>query len=217
MRYLIRAMVALIILCITAPAILLAMILIWLETDGEVIFRQRRIGKGLKPFTVYKLRTMVAGPVNGKDYLFLDKELYTTRAGKALRMLRLDELPQLVNILKGEMTFIGPRPLRVKLHRYYLKHIDRFEDRYGVLPGIMGISQFMDPLDQNRAIGVAYDLQYIAHKSLKIDLLILLSTFVLIVSAAMKKIDLQFKVHWGNQLKKNGLSSDIHMRIEHSK
>lgn len=183
-----RQVFAAVLLVLLSPLMIFAIILIKLDSRGEAIFKQTRIGKGLRPFTIYKLRTMTAHPSQAKNALFGDKEEYVTRIGRILRVLKIDETPQLINILKNEMRFIGPRPLRSKLHDHYVEYIPGFESRYATLPGIIGLSQIFDPHNEDREVGLACDLYYIDHESLKLNVQIAIYTSFYLLHSIFDRI-----------------------------
>ena len=112
-KRLIDVILAIVLLIITSPILLIAVILLRFENKGKIIFKQKRIGKGEKEFYIYKLRTMAIDKEDGVNKV--------TKLGKVLRTTSIDELPQLINILKGEMSFIGPRPWIEKYTRYFNK------------------------------------------------------------------------------------------------
>lgn len=204
-----QKIIALLLLLFSLPILVIAMCVIWLESDGGVIFRQIRVGKDQKHFVIYKLRTMISTPSTKKDALFGSKESCVTIVGRILRVLKIDELPQLVNVLKGDMNLVGPRPVRVQLHDYYLEHIIDFGKRYQVAPGIVGISQLVDPKDRNRALGVHLDLYYIQNRSLKLDLQILSCTTTYLVFSIIEIIYRRMQKSWLNKISINKIPADI--------
>jgi len=146
--------------------------------SGPVLFRQQRIGKDNKPFTLYKFRTMK--PVRqGSDSSDLHGTERITRIGKSLRKFSLDELPQLWNILLGDMNIIGPRPLPVEyLHRMS----SEIKKRHLVYPGITGWAQVngRNALSWEEKFGM--DTWYVSHRSFRLDLRILIKTLPMIVT-----------------------------------
>lgn len=148
-------------------------IAVWIKLDskGPIFFRQQRVGKGCKLFTIYKFRTMRVETEQGGQPLNDMQRM--TRAGSVLRKLSLDEVPQLLNILKGDMSFIGPRPLLVE----YIPRYTSFQmRRHEVKPGITGWAQ----INGRNAISweqkFEYDVWYVDHRSLWLDLKILCKT-----------------------------------------
>jgi len=162
---------ALFLLIVLSPLMLLAAIVIKLDSQGPVLFKQKRPGKDAKIFTIYKFRTMqVATEKDGKPLSDFER---MTKVGSILRKTSIDELPQLFNILKGEMSFIGPRPLLVEyLGNYSSEQMRRHE----VLPGISGWAQVNGRNAINWAKKFKLDVWYVENVSLLIDLKILFLT-----------------------------------------
>lgn len=170
--------VALALLPILAPIMVLTAVWIRLDSPGPAIFVQRRMGYRGVPFNVYKFRSMRCD-MNGKGYTQGDGDPRITRVGRVIRKYRIDELPQLFNVLKGEMSFVGPRPESMELSEWYEEAVPFFSYRHIVRPGISGWAQ----VEQGYAAEVdgmttklQYDFYYIKHFSLWIDLLILFKT-----------------------------------------
>ncbi len=165
---------------LTLPLVALAILLIWMESGSPTIFHQIRVGRNNEAFTAFKFRTMFTGK-GGED-----ADIYTrrddprvTRVGRWLRKLRLDELPQLWNVLKGEMSLIGPRAEWIKCAERYEKSIPYYHFRHLVKPGITGWAQVNYPYgesDKDALEKLKYDLYYIRNYSLKLDLMIVLKT-----------------------------------------
>ena len=183
-----RVLCALSFLILLLPLVMLGIILIWIETQDRCLFKQIRVGKNLRPFTIYKLKTMIDRKKTDQNDLFVDKEKYTTKSGRLLRMSKIDEIPQLWNIIKGDMDFVGPRPIRKPLHNFYMKNIPNFERRYQTLPGLTGISQIVDPENTDRSLGLACDCYYINNKSVKLDIQIIVSTVIYLMYSLSREI-----------------------------
>ncbi|MBS4534478.1 sugar transferase [Clostridium sp. D2Q-14] len=163
---------ALLLLIIVLPIMLIAAILIKIESEGPVLFRQERPGKDAKIFKVNKFRTMrVETEINGR--LITDKERIT-KVGGFLRKTSIDELPQLFNILKGEMSFIGPRPLLIQYLKYYNSEQMR---RHEVTPGISGWAQVNGRNTISWEEKFKYDIYYVDNAGLLLDLKIVWLTF----------------------------------------
>lgn len=168
-------------LLVLAPLLILCMVAIRLGSAGPAIFRQTRSGLHGNPFTIYKLRTMrmhdEAGPLRQAQR----NDSRVTRIGAFLRRTSIDELPQLVNVLKGDMSLIGPRPHAITHDRHYAVQIDRYYQRLAVKPGITGLAQVSNlrgeclSLDDMQA-RVEADCYYALNASLKLDLVIMLKT-----------------------------------------
>ena len=165
-------------LLLTSPVLLAAIVAIRLESPGHPIYRQRRIGRDGRPFDVMKLRTMVDGAEQMGAGLAVDEgDARITRIGAFLRRTSIDELPNLVNVLRGEMAIIGPRPtVPVQVEQY----TDRQRGRLAIRPGITGWAQVNGratlPWDER----IELDLWYIEHRSLRLDLQILVRTVLMV-------------------------------------
>ncbi len=164
---------------ITSPIMLLAAIAVRLNSKGPAIFRQARVGEHGKLFTVYKFRSMF----DGSDKIALSPAEHgdprVTRVGKWLRRTRIDELPQLFNIVKGDMAFVGPRPFVPEQEEECAAQIPFYRERWLVKPGATGWAQinrgYNATLEDNKE-KLAYDLFYIKNVSLGLDLFIMFST-----------------------------------------
>ncbi|MES2042838.1 MAG: sugar transferase [Pseudomonadota bacterium] len=164
------------------PALLLVALLIKLDSPGPALFKQRRVGYRGVPITVYKFRTMRYDPVvrtERDSAITQDGDARITRLGRYLRHSRIDELPQIINILRGEMSWIGPRPEACTLSEWYESEIPFYRYRHIVHPGITGWAQ----VNQGHVAGVAdvldklqFDFYYIKYFSPWLDMLIVLRT-----------------------------------------
>lgn len=123
---------SIILLLLSFPVLLLAVMAIRLESRGSVFFKQKRMGKDLKPFTIYKLRTMHISSERRVDSINIQEQDRITKVGNFLRLAKIDELSQLVNVLKGDMNFIGPRPLMLVDHLHYSRLFPEFNRRYKI-------------------------------------------------------------------------------------
>jgi lipopolysaccharide/colanic/teichoic acid biosynthesis glycosyltransferase len=159
---------------LTAPALAVAAVAVRLETHGHAIYRQRRVGRGGRPFLLFKLRTMVTGAENMGAGLAVDEgDARITRLGAWLRRTSFDEVPNLVNVLRGHMSLVGPRPtVQVQVDRYS----DRQRRRLDALPGITGWAQINGRASLPWHERIELDLWYVEHASLRLDLRILLRT-----------------------------------------
>jgi len=164
---------------LTFPLLLLAALLIKLESSGPVFYSQLRIGRDNKPFRAWKLRTMIDGADRNNVHWTLDNDNRITRVGKWLRKLRFDEVPQLINMLKGEMTLVGPRPEAVSLVEKYADTIPYYLERHMVTPGITGWAQinyrYGNSIEDARQ-KLMLDLYYIKNRSAMLDTIIFLRT-----------------------------------------
>jgi lipopolysaccharide/colanic/teichoic acid biosynthesis glycosyltransferase len=161
-------------LLVAAPFLLAAMLAIRLETHGSAIYRQRRVGKDGRPFDVLKLRTMVSGAEHmGAGLAVSEGDTRITRVGRLLRRTSLDEVPNLVNVLRGDMAIVGPRPtVPVQVDRY----TERQRGRLAVRPGITGWAQINGRTELPWDERIELDLWYIEHRSWRLDLQILWRT-----------------------------------------
>lgn len=165
---------------VAAPILLLVGILICIETPGGAIYTQERMGMNGKVFTMYKLRSMFVGAeVQEGGYWTSVGDKRITRIGRLIRKFRLDEIPQLWNILKGDMSLIGPRPEALDLVKIYEKQIPFYNTRHLVKPGVTGWAQVMYGYGNsvNHSVDkLEYDLYYIKNFSLILDLNIIIKT-----------------------------------------
>lgn len=177
--------VAFLLLLLTSPIFLIISLLVKLSSPGPVIFKQERIGKDQKIFYQLKFRTMVqnaeemTGPV-----LATENDPRITRIGHFLRRYRLDELPQLVNILEGNMSFVGPRPERPYFVEKFKKTIPGYAERFRIKPGLTGLAQVNGSYATTAANKLKYDLIYIYHQSFILDLKILFNTIRVVLNAS---------------------------------
>ena len=169
-------------LALSAPVVALAMIAIRIESPGAVIYRQRRAGLHGRPFEVLKLRTMVDGAERmGAGLAVNANDSRITRVGAFLRRASLDELPNLVNVLRGEMSLIGPRPtLPVQVEQY----TERQRGRLAIRPGITGWAQVNGRASLPWSERIELDLHYIEHRSLALDLEILRRTVAMVLGGS---------------------------------
>ena len=161
-------------LAVASPALVLAALAVKLEDRGPVLYRQTRVGKNGEDFELLKLRTMIVGAeTQGAGYAVNEGDPRITRVGRLLRRTSVDELPQLWNVVRGEMSLIGPRPtLRYQVERYD----ERQRKRLDVLPGITGWAQIHGRASLPWAERIELDVWYVEHRSPLVDLKILLRT-----------------------------------------
>ena len=199
-RRILNVAVAAIGLVLCLPLLLAIAILIMLTSKGPILYTQTRVGLdrrnrfsvdgrrrvdyGGKLFTIYKFRTMrVNADRNGEVWASPD-DPRVTRLGRVLRKYRLDELPQLFNVLKGDMNLVGPRPEQPKIFTTLRDRIDRYSERQRVLPGITGLAQVSQHYDcsiDDVRQKVLFDLHYISHRSVRQDLKVMLKTIPVVV------------------------------------
>lgn len=170
-------------LVLTAPLLIAGMLAVLLEDGRPVIFRQERTGRGRRPFCVYKVRTMVrdaerlSGPVLAEE-----DDPRVTRVGRVLRTYRIDELPQLVNILKGDMSFVGPRPERPYFVETFAAEIPGYAERFRVKPGVTGLAQVSGGYATTPERKLKYDLIYLHHQNLAMDAQIIAETLKVVLT-----------------------------------
>ena len=164
-------LLASLLLLVTSPLLALAALAIRLESRGPVFYRQLRVGRDGEPFELWKLRTMVPGAESmGAGIYVIEGDTRITRVGRLLRRFSLDELPNLVNVLKGEMAIVGPRPtVQEQVDRY----TDRQRRRLEVKPGITGWAQINGRTSLPWPERIELDAWYVEHRSLRLDLRIL--------------------------------------------
>lgn len=169
---------AILLLPVLLPMMVIIALVIKLDSRGPVFFMQPRMGYRARPFLMYKFRSMYHD-MSGEDFTISEDDPRITHLGRVIRKYRLDELPQVFNILKGEMSFIGPRPESISLSEWYEHDVPFFSYRHVVRPGISGWAQ----VEQGYAAEVGgmtkklqYDFYYIKHVSLWLDVLIALKT-----------------------------------------
>lgn len=190
-----KMVLALILLIITSPLLLLLFLIIKLSGTGPFIFRQKRAGKNNKPFWIYKIRTMVINAENLRlkieNLNEVDKPVFKiyndpryTKIGRFLSHTGLDELPQLINIIKGEMDFVGPRPLPVNEARLIPQ---KYQGRFAVLPGITSPWILQGAHKLSFKEWMESDLTYIERKSVWYDSIILARSFLLVLTFIYKK------------------------------
>ncbi len=170
------------VLLISSPLLVLALLAVRLESAGHPIYRQRRVGRDGRPFDVIKLRTMVDGAEHlGAGLAVNENDARITRVGALLRRTSLDELPNLLNVLRGEMSLIGPRPtLPVQVEQY----TPRERGRLAIKPGITGWAQVNGRTALPWSERIELDLFYIEHRSLALDLRILRRTVAMVLGGS---------------------------------
>ena len=167
-------------LLIFTPAIILFSVLIKISSAGPVFYKQQRVGKDGKVFTLYKFRTMVNDAEKGLGPVLASRDdPRVTKVGKVLRATRLDELPQLLNVLHGDMSLVGPRPERP---HFVKQHKALHELRLAVKPGLTGLAQIRSFYDLKPKHKIKYDYLYIQKRSFRLNLYILLLTIPAVLS-----------------------------------
>jgi lipopolysaccharide/colanic/teichoic acid biosynthesis glycosyltransferase len=159
---------------------------VWLDSPGPVFYRQVRVGENDRLFSLCKFRSMRIDAERGKPIWATNNDSRVTRVGRVIRMTRLDELPQLLNVLRGDMSFVGPRPERPYFVQQLAADIPFYAERHTVKPGVTGWAQVKyrygssveDAMEKLR-----YDLYYIKHLSIGFDLTIVIDTVKVILCA----------------------------------
>ncbi|MCC2447156.1 sugar transferase [Bacillus cereus] len=173
---------SIILLLLTIPIMLFFCIMITLETSGAPIYFQERLGINGKKFNVFKLRSMVKdAEINGPQWA-KEHDPRITKVGLFIRKTRIDELPQLLNILRGDMSFVGPRPEREFFYNEFDAYIPEFKERLIVKPGLTGWAQInggynLDPKEKLRL-----DMEYIEMKTFRMDIRILCKTVLIVLN-----------------------------------
>lgn len=168
---------------ILLPLMALTAVAIKADSKGPVIYSQERVGQYGKPFKVYKFRSMrqdaedQSGPVLAKE-----GDIRITKVGRFIRATRIDELPQLFNVLKGEMSIVGPRPERPFFVEQFIKEKPEYAYRHNVKPGITGLAQIAGKYNTTAYDKLIYDLIYIQEVSIKTDLIIMLQTLKVLIT-----------------------------------
>ena len=179
-------------LIILGIPMLLVALLIKLDSKGPVLFKQKRTGKNGQVFNLYKFRSMTVD----NDVLNFKSENKLTKVGKFIRKTSIDELPQMINILKGDMSLIGPRPWIVE---YYNTFTDEQKRRVEVLPGITGLAQCYGRNNLSIFDKIKYDIEYVDNISLKMDLKIIFLTVKSVLSKS------------GAELSKSGIKEELNL------
>ncbi len=158
-------------------------IAVWIRLDspGPALYRQVRLGLLGKPFTILKFRSMCMDAERNGAQWADENDPRVTRVGKFLRKTRMDELPQFLNILAGQMSFVGPRPERECFYKEFETYIHGFSNRMVVKPGLTGLAQVKGGYELKPEEKIRYDMEYIQHQSLLLDLKCILMTLGVVV------------------------------------
>lgn len=178
---------SILLLLLSAPLLLIAALMIWMEDRGPILFVQRRSGFLEQPFDLFKLRTMTVAPVQEAPSWTQRGDLRITRSGRVLRRFRLDEIPQLFNVIRGDMSLIGPRPERPELEEHLERCIPHYRKRHWMRPGLSGWAQVLAPYAgsiEESELKLSYDLYYIKHFSVWLDMVIMMRTIKIVIKAA---------------------------------
>lgn len=164
-----------------APLMILIACVVKITSRGPIIFRQERLGFQKKPFTIFKFRTMIDGSGKPIDTV-LEGDERVTKVGKYLRASHLDELPQLWNVLRGDMSLVGPRPYPTEKALHELRIFPEYKNRFGVKPGMTGLAQVWGRvwILSNREAAISLDAQYVKQQNFLEDLRILMRTIPIV-------------------------------------
>ena len=172
-----------ILLIFAIPICFFVCIAIFLELRINPFYTQKRVGLNGRVFKIYKLRSMYIDAEKDGPKWARENDERITKVGRIIRKTRIDELPQLVNIIKGDMSFIGPRPERPELIEEFIKYIPDFNDRLLVKPGITGWAQVNGGYSLTPKEKLEFDKYYIQNRGFKLDLLILIKTIIVIFTS----------------------------------
>jgi len=183
-RRIVDIVVSMVGLVLSLPLMFIAGVLIKLDTPGPVFYVQERVGRHGKVFNMYKLRSMVVD-AEKQGAKWADKDdPRVTRIGRIIRKSRIDELPQLLNVLKGDMALIGPRPERPEFILEFNEDIPGFINRLQVRPGLTGWAQVNGGYDITPEEKLKLDMYYIQNRSIKLDLIIVFKTIRVIITGS---------------------------------
>ena len=171
-------------LIVLMPVFIIISIIIFMQDFGTPIFKQIRVGKGGKEFTFYKFRSMRIDAEKNGAQMASENDDRTTSIGKFIRKYRVDELPQILNVIRGDMGFVGPRPERPEFVQQLIKNLPYYNERHNVKPGLTGWAQLKYPYgstEEDSLEKLKYDLYYIKHRSFMLDLLILIRTVEIVL------------------------------------
>ena len=169
--------VALIVLSV--PMLIIALV-VFINSEGPAFYKQERVGLNGKSFILYKFRSMRMDAESHGAQWAVDDDPRVTNVGRFMRMTRLDELPQLINILKGDMSFVGPRPERPIFYEQFAEYIDGFDERIKVVPGLTGLAQISGGYNLKPEEKVGYDIEYIENRSWWLDLKLIFKTVAVV-------------------------------------
>jgi lipopolysaccharide/colanic/teichoic acid biosynthesis glycosyltransferase len=209
--WVVHRLVGAILLVPAVPAILLCLLVVYLTSRGAPLYRQQRVGKGGRLFTIYKIRTMRidAEARTGPVWTTNSRDPRITPVGRFLRCTHLDELPQLFNVVAGEMALVGPRPERPEFAQALAEEIPGYLNRLLVLPGVTGLAQVHLPPDTNFDSvrrKLLLDLRYIAQASMLLDLRLIVATAAPLVG---------IRGHWANWLLRLHYPTEVAQHLQH--
>ncbi|MBD1372184.1 sugar transferase [Hazenella sp. IB182357] len=168
----------------TLPVMVLTAIMIKLESPGPIFYTQERVGLNGRTFQIYKLRSMRSDAEKNGPQWAAKNDTRVTRVGQFIRKTRLDEIPQIINVLRGDMSLIGPRPERPMFTEQFNDEIPGFKNRLMVRPGLTGWAQVNGGYESTPAEKFDLDMYYIENQSIKLDFKILIRTVWVVVSGS---------------------------------
>nr|WP_249669809.1 sugar transferase [Polycladospora coralii] len=168
----------------TLPVMVLTAIMIKLESPGPIFYKQERVGLNGRTFQIYKLRSMRSDAEKNGPQWAAKNDPRVTRVGQFIRKTRLDEIPQIINVLRGDMSLIGPRPERPMFTEQFNDEIPGFKNRLMVRPGLTGWAQVNGGYESTPAEKFELDMYYIENQSIKLDFKILIRTVWVVVSGS---------------------------------
>ncbi|WP_144645555.1 sugar transferase [Priestia megaterium] len=169
-------------LVVLLPVILLFALIVMIETPGSPFFLQERLGQNGRAFTIMKLRSMYSDAEKNGAQWAVKNDSRVTKVGKLIRQTRIDELPQLWNVLKGDMSIVGPRPERAVFIEEFQETLPAFSQRLAVKPGLTGWAQINGGYELTPAEKLELDLYYIQHTNIRFDVKIMIKTLRVIVT-----------------------------------
>lgn len=169
-------------LLVTSPVLVVSLLIVFLQDFKNPLFSQKRVGVGNREFTIYKVRSMVHDAEKNGAKWAEKNDMRVTRFGKFIRKTRIDELPQLWNVIKGEMSLIGPRPELEVFYKEFEKTIPNFRDRLEVRPGLGGWAQVNGGYDITPKKKLEYDLEYIENLSFRLEAEIFIKTIKVVLT-----------------------------------
>lgn len=165
-------------LIFASPIMLLIALAIKIDSKGPIIYKQKRLGKNCQEFEMYKFRSMIQNAEKKKGPTWAKKhDSRETKVGRFIRSKSLDELPQMINILKGDMSIVGPRPERLYFSKKFAKHIAHWNERLQLKPGLTGLAAINGDYELKPRQKLRYDLEYLKNYSIMMDLQIIMRTF----------------------------------------
>lgn len=167
---------------ITSPILVIAILIVFVQDFKNPIFSHKRVGLNNKEFTIYKIRSMVVDAEKYGAKWATENDCRVTGFGKFIRRTRIDELPQLINVLKGEMSIVGPRPELEFFYKKFEKTIPNFRARLAIKPGLTGWAQVNGGYELGPAEKLVFDLEYLEKRCIKLDVLILFKTVKVVLT-----------------------------------